>query len=201
MRDFLFRPRTEKMLIAIVCLVIGYLFGRGIKFQYFSISQDINLIEVASLAVTAWAAYHVGNVLARRNENIRVEKDLILVQIAEIEALLKEKTPQILSGSAVLTEVTYVFKKLGTTLNQVGKNLDLAGMRLPVEIKTLHESRKKLHDLCTGSPPTVPSGITPPIETREGILNFSQERLLEIERGFEEFYGNIFDLKVKTNRC
>lgn len=79
-----------KTFIYLSILVLGIVVGISIgNYNNMSVSEEINLIDIATLIVTVFLAVYIPEVLDRRLQNTRDKKMLLENRISEFQALVK----------------------------------------------------------------------------------------------------------------
>lgn len=193
-----------------VCLlcasfVIGVVFGKLVDVKYFKVDENINIIDVISVAVTIFAAYIVTKVLDKEKQDNRTEKDLIIKRTEDIYQLIDDSNIRVVSGAIKYQEAASHFKRINVSLHCIYRIMSNTKIETDEQLKlSIFGSTKKLRDLLTDTPKITESDIQNsnlPNEVKDGMVHLTQNRIVEIETEYDKLRDNILLLQLAINKA
>ncbi len=190
-------------LIPILTLIsIGWCSGQYFEnFSLFAYSTEIELMDVITLAVTVFIAWYVAQILQKRGQDERFEKELIIARIDDVDnALIKLSAICFSKDPVRYDEVTHI-------LSNTRKWTKRFRQIIEERYNTLHEkeenrfvsvSRKiiEVNRLCTYTPP---AGIDDDIQISNGTIIYTSQRCLQIDAVLESIRDELLQLKIIVN--
>jgi hypothetical protein len=83
------RKRIINVIILILILCIGICIGKLLNWGYFELSKEIKIIEAISIFTTIGVAIYITRIIENEVQASRIEKNLFITKITELESLLK----------------------------------------------------------------------------------------------------------------
>jgi hypothetical protein len=166
---------------------------------YFILSKEISIIDALSLFLSIGCAIYIARVLERDVQNDRIEKDMFIAQVVNIETPLTDLSNK-LNGSTY-NEVISLYSKSNTTRHKLFKKIDSfkkSQFKVDEIKKSLDINFKQLKPLLTATA-VVPES-TPDIEVKRGKINYSPQRIVEIQDCIQNIQDELFKLKIVINR-
>lgn len=197
-------PMKKKVIVNIVIYIIifsvGCCIGKLFNWGYFILDKEISIIDALSLFLTIGCAIYVSKVLEKDIQDDRIEKELFILQVANIESPLHEMGEKL--NSITYNEVVNLYSKSSVARHKFFEKVkifkksefDVGSIK-----ESLQTSYRQLKPLLTDTA-VVPKS-TPDIEVKKGKVTYSQERLVEIQEIIELILADLFKLKIIINRA
>ncbi|MCL2219097.1 MAG: hypothetical protein FWC23_01415 [Chitinispirillia bacterium] len=186
------------LVILSICIPIGILLTIG----HFDLSMQISIIDALTLLATVIMAFYVTTVLEKEVQDVRIQKELYIAKITELEQLLG-------SFETLLEEATVPYQKVNRRicLCRLKKHSIFKAIKgnfkqiKPKEFegfeKDITDNINILRKLFTET--SVVSVPTPDISMKNNILTYSQNRIEEILTVINITNENFFKLKIRIN--
>lgn len=129
------RNNLIKGFIYISLIAFGYVLTRFIEVPYFEISKTIDISYILTLVVTAWLAILITTVFEKKNNDHRVEKDLIITRVGNIYDIAASLQLESNSGRIHISEASSSLKRINTALNSIYKIVDKCHFNINVDLK------------------------------------------------------------------
>lgn len=185
--------------------VIGIVVGKIITISYFKVEENINLVDIISIAATLFAAWYVAKVLDKEKVDSRTEKDLILRRTEDIYQLIEDSHQKVTTGKIAYQEASSHLKRTNISINSIYRILEKIPLHTDQELKTnLLANTRKLRDLLTNTPIINDKQIQDsnlPIEVINGIVHLNKNRIAEIETEYDKLKDNILLMQLSINKC
>jgi len=121
-----------KIFLYLSLIVLGFVAGIAFSnYKNIPLSEEINLIDVATLVATIFLAVYVPAVLDKHLQTTRDRKELIEKRIVDYQALLRRINMSLQSSTALTAETYLTIKNL----------LDISGHRLETIISLIKNSK------------------------------------------------------------
>lgn len=203
------KKKISRTLFRIVlCLAIfgsGVIVGKLLNITYFTLEQDINLIDVVSICVTVFAAWYISGILETEKQDNRTEKDLIIRRTEDIYQLIDDSHQKVITGNIPFNEATSHLKRINVSIKGIYKILTKTGLTTEEDLKTqLQGNTRKLRDLLTNTPVIDSQQIQNsnlPVSVVNGIIHLNQNRISEIEGEYDKLKDNILLLQISINKA
>jgi hypothetical protein len=191
-----------KYVIYLVVLSIGVIFGKLSNWGYFELVKEISIIEALTLFVTIGLAIYVAKIVEKEVQNDRIEKELYIAKITELEQLLNDFETLLEEKEIIYNKINNrihscrikknsIFGNIKGNLKQLRTNdIDLFEKEITNKINSL----KRLLTETSAVPST-----TPELSVKKGIANFSANRMIEIYTEINAINENLFKMKVRIN--
>jgi hypothetical protein len=191
--------------LLIAAFALGVVVGKLFNISYFKVDENINIIDVISVAVTIFAAYIVTKVLDKEKQDNRTEKDLIIKRTEDIYQLIDDSNNKVNTGAINYQEAASHFKRINVSLNCIYRILTNTKIGLDeTHKKNIIGNTKKLRDLLTDTPKISEAEIqisNLPNEVKDSIVHLTQNRILEIETEYDKLRDNILLLQLAINKA
>jgi len=190
-----------KILICLICAVIGYLLAQLYPLPYFTIDKNLDFAEVLNILVTLGVAYWLTNVIERRNETSRAEKNLFLKWSDEISISIRLFANKSNSGIIELKNVTSACKQIAQSIDSLFDTLKANGYDFEAKKSTLLNKVNIVKDALTNTPPlSSQSTIPAEISVNNNVVTVSGNRLIKLVKDFEELKKEFFNFQVALNK-
>lgn len=192
----------SKLLICIILIGFGWVLGQYFEnFSLFTYSYEISLMDAITLLGTALMAWYVARVLEKNIQDKRLEKDLILNKIDEVDQAINALINLNSSGD----EIAYV--KVVHLLQKSRKWSSRFWSIIDKKYKPLYKKEKNRYDdmmvkirqvnrLCTY---TSPAGNDQDIRILDGIITYSDNRKYELDSKLESIRDDLLEFKLEVN--
>lgn len=192
----------NKIIYSIIIFAIGTTLGKLFDWGYFELSKEIKIVDALTLFSTIGIGLYVANVLQREVQNDRVEKDLFLNKIGEIEGHLTTIENIVENNNAPYLKVNNQIQQCGIKKNQIDRNKqNLINKRQKSEVKIIDGSIKnkirRFKRLLTETPITSITGQD--IVIINGQVTYSSSRIVEIISLSNSIKEDLFRLKIIIN--
>jgi hypothetical protein len=196
------KKKIVNILSFILIFSIGAVFGKLLDWGYFELTKEISIIEALTLFATLGIAIYITKTLEKEVNDGRIEKDLFLAKISEIELILDRIEDLVEEKDCSYNKVNnrihscrkiknVIFQTIGDTFNQKTSS------KLNVFEPDISSGLNSLKRLLTETP--LSETESPQITLESGRANYSLNRLLEIDVIINTIKENLFKLKVKIN--
>ena len=192
----------SKIIIYLALIGLGWVIGQYLEnIAYFTYSYEISLIDVFSLIVTALMAWYVSRILEKNIQDKRMEKDLILSKIDEVDQVVNSLILLNSSESVIpYVKVVHLLTKsrkwsirFWSIIQQKYKGLsDAENEKYTSMLSKMGEARR----LCTYTPPT---GVDENILIANGEITYRNARKYEIDIKLESIRDDLIEFKMKVN--
>jgi len=183
---------------------IGFIVAKFYNFPYFEISKSIDLTNVLSLVVTILLAILITTFFEKKNNDHRVEKDLIINRIGNIFEIASTLQIESITGKIPFTEAASSIKRINTALSSIYKIVDKCYFSISDDIKEkIKTNLSDLRETLTNTPKLIEEQIKAadiPIEVKEGIIYFNRDRIAQIEVRFDSLKDLLLELQIEVNR-
>jgi hypothetical protein len=197
--------KKETIIKYIICFVvfsIGVILGKLSNWGYFELVKEISIIEALTLFVTIGLAIYVAKIVEKEVQNDRIEKELYIAKITELERLLND-------FESLLEEKEIIYNKINSRIHscRIKKNSIFGNIKdnlkqlkisdidlFEKEITNKINSLKRLLTETSAVPST-----TPELSVKKGIASFSTNRMIEICTEINAINENLFKMKVRIN--
>lgn len=184
----------------IISLIIGFIIGIVVNnfpgIHYFSWDPNVNIVDLAAIIFAGIIAMFITLKLERYVQNKRVEKELYIAKICEIENLFDEI-------DCLLKEPTPSYKKI----NLINSLLRIKKQSIFNNIQNFKQAKKvcksydsylsdhirRLKPLLTET--SKDSGLI----VKRDKCEYARERIIEIQKEITSIKEKLFELKIKIN--
>ena len=191
-----------KWIVWIVIFSIGITIGKLFDWGYFELVREISIIDALTLFATIGLAIYIVKVLEKEVQDVRIEKELYIAKITELESVLN-------SFENLLEEKEIFYSKINNRIHscRIKKNSIFGNIRNNLkritasEIDTFRQDiTNKINSLkkLLTETPVVPTS-TPELSVNNGIATFSTNRTIEICTEINAINEILFKLKVRIN--
>lgn len=194
------KKRIINTIIYFLIFCVGCCFGELIDWGYFILSKEISIIDALSLFLSIGCAIYIARVLEKDVQDDRIEKDMFISQVVNIETPLIELSNK-LNGSTY-NDIISLYSKSNTTRHKLFKKIQTfkkSEFKVEEIRKTLDVGYKQLKPLLTDT--AVVPDSTPDIEVKRGKITYSPQRIVEIQECLQNIQDELFKLKILINRA
>lgn len=196
------KRKIINILSFIIIFSIGAVFGELLNWGYFELSKEISVIDALTLFTTLGIAIYITKTLEKEVNDGRIEKDLFLAKISEIELTLDRIEDIVEEKNCAYNKINnrihscrkiknVIFQSIGDTFSpKTSAKLNLFEPDISSELNLLKR-------LLTETP--ISESENPHITLENGCANYSLNRQLEIDVTINSIKENLFKLKVKIN--
>jgi hypothetical protein len=185
-----------------VLFSIGMTLGKLLNWGYFELDKGISIIDALSLFVTIGVAIYVAKILEKEVQDVRIEKELCIAKITEIESMLKDF--EILveekgsSYNKINNRINSCRMKKGNIFNAIKENLkQVKNIDFDSFEKEITDGINSLKRLLTETPAVKESN--PAISVKKDIVTYSPNRIIEINTEINSISEVLFKIKVRIN--
>jgi hypothetical protein len=197
--------------IVFILCIISFIIGRIIKIPgKIHFQNELDGAEIISALISLVLAIYIVYVIERKQNQDRVEKDILIDYLAKIEGDLNKLSLfyMSLSGKNDLSLITNKNKDIGIILNRflnILEKSNLSTLKCVESVNQIIKVRvKSLRDLSTKTPRIVKGVITyesqMPVFIEDNKVLYSDNRKKRIIDEIEEMTSDIFSLKIEINR-
>lgn len=197
------RNLTRNKWFYIICFIAflgGICVGLPFNIDGFTFSWKVELFDIVTLMATIILAIYVATSLESKVQDDRIEKELHIVQISQIETLLDEIEHLLRSEQIIYKDVIYRISTIRKKKNNIFSSINEEGNannKIPQENTTkISSAIDNLKRLLTDTSVDNASEVT----MRDGILSYSSERLSKINHEIDTLENDLFRLKIIINR-
>lgn len=186
---------TTGFYILLFLLGVGFFFSKEIGVQ-------LDPINLATLLVTILLAIYVTRELNKRNEQERVEKNLIIEDIRSFKSYLLSDIKKILETEKInYLQVVSKLKTLRMNLNSIIKLIEKYHFLNNKEMTVKLDNKiRDIKDLLTETP-AVSGSVNPEITINNGEISLGSSQRDRIDTALNEMASLIFELVFEINRC
>lgn len=196
------KRRITNIIIVILTFSIGATFGKLINWGYFELSKDISVVDALTLFVTIGAAIYITKIVEEEVQESRIEKDLFISKICELEANLKIIEDLIEEKNGIFNKINSRFHKCRLVKKSIFESIN--GNFKKDTSKSIEDFERRttiilnsLKRLLTDTPINITSSSD--ITLLNGLVNYSSNRILEINIEINSLLEELFKLKVRLN--
>lgn len=179
----------------------GVTLGKLFNWGYFELTKEISIIDALSLFVTAGLAIYITKILEKEVQESRIEKDLYIAKISEIEMYLRKIEESIQEKDFLFSKITnqiHSCRVIKTSLFQcIIESFEKNKVEFENVERNLSSNLKSLSKLLTETP--IIQQMDTEIILKKGLVTYSQNRILEIITELNSLNDTLFKLKVNIN--
>jgi hypothetical protein len=184
----------------IVIFSIGITIGKLFNWGYFELSKEVSIIDALTLFATIGVAIYVVKILEKEVQDVRIEKELYIAKIVEVESIVKDFEILVEEKGSSYNKINNrinscrmkkgrIFNTIKENLKQI-KNKDFDGFE-----KEITNGINSLKRLLTETPAVKESN--PAISVKKDIVSYSPNRIIEINTEINSISDNLFKVKVR----
>lgn len=192
----------SKIVCSIIIFSIGITVGKLFDWGYFDLDKNISIIQALTLFVTVGVGLYITRALEREVQNSRVEKDLFLLKVTEIEEHLLTIEKLIEDDNISFLKVTNQLHQLGVKRNLVFTNIKSASNKYPLDQLLEKENVLKretliLKKMLTNTP--IAGTDQTEINVNDNIVTYSPKRIIDILTESNSLRDELFRVKIIIN--
>lgn len=210
--------------VVIIALLLGFALGRMYQWDAYKINTvvNFNLFDIISLLITVSVALYIAKVLKRDLQHDlqkkRLNRDMWINRFCQLETILDKIEKKLSESEVYYPTIVSTQHQLRSKLSHMMAILEKSENMLSTdnELKQLMNNINVLKRLLTETPVNTTQNtnqtitvknrkiepankIQPSISVnKDGIVTYSRQRRLEINRNMELADNNIFLLKLKV---
>lgn len=197
------RINIVSIIIYVLIFSLGSCFGKLLNWGYFVLSNEISIFDAFSLIVTIGLAIYIAKVIEKGVQDDRIEKDLFLNHLEQIEKPLLAIDDILDSQDALYSTIVGSFSKSNKEHYKFFKRVnDKSILRDKIRInsyeKQIDDNFKSLKPLLTDTPKNQTENKD--IVMENGTIKYSEGRKTEIHNALSEILDALFTIKIIINR-
>lgn len=185
---------------ATVCILVGIAIGLPFSIEGFSFSWKIEIFDIITLIITGVLAIYVANSLERRVQDDRIEKELHIEQINQIEKLLNEIEYITRDENIQYNNIISRISKIRIKKNNVFKAMEECLPEYDSSLKERTDNITQTIELLKRLLTDTSVGGNPDVVMKDGILTYSISRISEINNAICGLENELYRLKIILNR-
>lgn len=194
--------KASKILWGIIIFSIGICIGECIDYGYFELSKEVSIIEALSFFSTVGCAIYIAKILEKEVQDKRVEKDLYLKKIEQIEELLTAIEDAIDEEQPSYNRIVSLYSKCNIKRHKLISNLKSQTSQFKnVDISTQEETMslrfRLLKPLLTET--SIKQKGKADVVISKSKVKYSEERKVEISKEINILYDDFFMIKLAIN--
>ena len=185
----------------VVIFSIGVTVGKLTNWGYFVLVKEISIIDVFALLTTIILAIYITNVLEKKVHDIRIEKELHIAKISELEAILSNYEVMV-EEKVSYNKIVNRFQSCRIKKNAIFSNIKNNFKQIKTEEldelnKSITENMTSLKRLLTETP-VVPT-TAPEISIKNNFVTYSPNRIIKISTKITIINEILFKIKIRIN--
>lgn len=191
------------IIVAILSLCIGITIGKLFDCGYFTISKELSVFEALNLFVTAALGFYIAWVLERKIQKDRVEKDIIISKIGEIENEINRILSMLDEEKIKYSQINSMIHRLGIVRNSLFEQIKSLNINPTTTDQQsigdlTREEHNRLKRLLTETP--IQQGGAVDITVKDNIATYTVGRKSEIMTSACLLKELFFVLKMAINK-
>jgi hypothetical protein len=196
------KKKINKTVTYFLVFAIGVTTGELIDWGYFELSKEISIIDAISLFVTIFLAIYIVKVVEKETQESRLEKELYITKISDLESLLNkiedlvdEKDVKFQKINTRIHKCRIIKSSIFSSIKESFKKNKAERFNKMKEQFSLHiyELKRKLTET------SVAKTDNPDVNLIDGIVNYSDNRIQEINIITNTIKEDIFKFKAQMN--
>ncbi|HZL11690.1 MAG TPA: hypothetical protein VFC65_17030 [Prolixibacteraceae bacterium] len=196
------KKKIIKALILIIIFSLGATFGKLLNWGYFELSKELSIVDALTLFTTLGVAIYITQTLEKEVQDSRIEKELFISKISEIEIILNRIEDLVEDTDCSYNKINNRIHSCRKIKNGIFESIDdnfdnSVSARLKKFEPSISLGINSLKRLLTETPIT--QTATHEITLTNGLANYSLNRILEINVVINTIKEKLFKLKVNIN--
>lgn len=199
------KPMSKKasnILLGIIILSIGICIGECIDYGYFELSKEVSIIEALSFFSTIGCAIYIAKILEKEVQDKRVEKDLYLKKIEQIEELLSAIEDAIDEEQPSYNRVVSLYSKCNIKRHKLISNLksqnsQFKNIDISAQEETMSLRFRLLKPLLTET--SIKHKGKADVVINKSKVKYSEARKVEISKEINILHDDFFMIKLAIN--
>lgn len=189
-------------IIVILVFSLGVTIGKLLNWGYFELSKELSIVDALTLIATFGVAIFITKTLEKEVQDSRIEKELFIAKISEIEIILDRIEDLVETKDCPYKKVNNRIHSCRKIKNGIFACIEANfSKRISSKLKSfeprISETLNSLKRLLTETP--ISETTTPEITLTDGLANYSLDRILEIDVEINNVKEDLFRLKVNLN--
>lgn len=194
--------KTSNILLGIIILSIGICIGECIDYGYFELSKEVSIIEAISFFSTIGCAIYIAKILEKEVQDKRVEKDLYLKKIEQIEELLSAIEDAIDEEQPSYNRVVSLYSKCNIKRHKLISNLksqtsQFKNIDISAQEETMSLRFRLLKPLLTET--SIKQKGKADVVINKSKVKYSEARKVEISKEINILHDDFFMIKLAIN--
>jgi hypothetical protein len=196
------KRKIVNLTLVLIVFCIGLTFGKLLNWGYFELTKDISIIDALTLFTTIGVAIYITKILEKEVQESRIEKGLYISKISEFESKLKtiedlisEKDPSYGKVNSRIHSCRLIKKSIFDSIYGNFKS-DKTNTIKDFD-RNITNCLSSLKRLLTDTPIITASNSD--ITLVSGIVNYSSNRIIEVNIEINSILEDLFKLKVRIN--
>lgn len=185
---------------SIVILIIGIAIGLPFSIHGIAFCWKVELFDLITLIITIFLAVYVATSLERRVQDDRIEKELHIEQIGQIERLLSDVETFLRTDNIRYNDIISRISKIRIKKNSISIALQecmpeqCAAMKEKTDsiTQTIDALKRLLTDTSVES--------SDDVVMKDGLLTYSTTRISDINNAICSLENDLYRLKIILNR-
>lgn len=196
------KKKIINAIIVILIFSVGATFGKLLNWGYFEISKELSIIDALTLFTTLGVAIYITRTLEKEVQDGRIEKELFISKISEIEIILDRIEDLVEDKDCSYNKINTRIHSCRKIKNGIFESIDdnfnkSVSAKLKAFEPSISLGLNSLKRLLTETP--IAQTDTPEITLSNGLANYSLNRVLEINLEINTIKEKTFKLKVNIN--
>lgn len=196
------KKKILNIVLGFMFFFIGIIVGKLLNWSYFELSKEISIIDAVSLFTTIGMAIYITKILEKKVQDIRIEKELYIAKIIELESLLSSFETLIEESSIDNKKITSRIHSCRIKKNSIFGNIKDNFKKInlnefDVLDKDVSIKLNYLKRLLTETP--AERTKNPELLIKNALATFSANRIIEINTEINSIKEFLFVLKLKIN--
>jgi hypothetical protein len=196
------KKKITDIIVVILSILFGILLGKLLDWSCFELTYEFSIIDALSLVITVAVAIYITKVLEKEVADSRLKKDLFVIEITELESILRSIIvlfeERDISVNKVAVRVVTCHDRSSTLFQHIRNILIRNNSPYVDNITRLIDSQMFVLNQLLTEPETAYTDQTG-FTLRDDIVCYTAERTKEIRKAINDVIGNLFELKVWVN--
>lgn len=195
-----------KLFFFLLLIFIGILIGRVVKdWPLFIIDYKLSISHIASISTTLFIAILISYYFENEKHYNRKEKELIIKRVDDIYILIENISANIEDGTISYQQAASKVKRINLAYINIFEILKSSKLKVQSNFKNDFSTKnRELKNLLTKTPVISEEQldiVDLPIEVKNGIINYNESRIAEIDTLFEKIKSQTVKLQLEINKC
>lgn len=188
----------------LLAVISGVVIGKIIDFPFFELDKHLNIVEISSIITTILAAFLITNVLEKNKQDSRIEKDLLIKRLGDIDHLFDDIITKIGTDKYSYIEAASTIKRIRTSFVCIFNLIEKTKIELNHTLKEkVTNELGELKDLLTDTPQIQDKSIQKSnlsITVKNNILVLSKTHAINIETKINSLKNDCINLQFDINK-
>lgn len=176
--------------------IIGFFISKFPGFNYFSWDRSVNIVELFSIVFTGAIAILIAVRLESYVQNKRIEKEMYILKVSEIEKLLEEIELLLKEQKPSYKKITAMISSLRIKKRSIFKNIQ--------NFKSINKFQTEYDGYLTDhikilKPLLTESSAGSGLSVASDKCEYTNERISDIQQEIMDIQDKLFEFKVRIN--